>query len=281
MSLITLASPGAIALQFGPIALPNGAHLGPIVIRYYGVMIAIGFLIATWFATNLAKKRDIDADKLLNGALLSFIGGIVGARLYFVALSWPSFANHPEEILATWLGGLSIHGGIIGAVITGWIYCKISKLDFLPALDVCACVVPLAQAVGRWGNFFNSEAFGKPVPDDYPLRLFIPPNSRPAGYENSSYFHATFLYESIWDLGIFLLLYFFLSERLRKWPGMTFLAYLLLYSIGRFLIEPLRLDSIMVSGMAAPEVVSGAIIVGSALAMIALWLKHRPSKGTE
>ena len=281
MSLITLASPGAIALQFGPCALPNGAHFGPIVIRYYGIMIAFGFLTATWFATRLAKKRSIDADKLLNGALLCFIGGIIGARLYFVALSWPSFVGHPEEILATWLGGLSIHGGIVGAVIVGWIYCKVSKLDFLPALDVCASVVPLAQAIGRWGNFFNSEAFGKPVPDDFPIRLFIPSASRPAGYENSNYFHATFLYESIWNLCIFLLLYFFLSERLRRWPGMTFLAYLFLYSIGRFLIEPLRLDSIMVSGMAAPEVVSAAIIIGSALAMIALWFKHKPTKSSE
>lgn len=245
-----LSSPGAIALK-----------LGPITIRWYGIMIAAGFLIASWAATFLARRRDIDSDKLINGCLIAFMCGIAGARLYYCALNWETFAQHPAQIFATWLGGLSIHGGIIGGLLGGWLYCRYSKLAFTTAIDIVACVLPLAQAIGRWGNFFNSEAFGKPVPDDFPLKLYIPPEMRPSGLETHEYFHATFLYEMIWNLGIFALLYFFLFDRIRQYPGMAFLVYLFLYSIGRFAIEPMRTDSIMVGSLPAPYVVSGILIV--------------------
>lgn len=232
-------------------------------------MIALGFLSATWTASFLCKRRGIDADSYLNCALASFIGGILGARLYFVALSWPNFAAHPEEIFATWLGGLSIHGGMIGALLTAWIYSRFSKLPLLEACDITGCVVPLAQAIGRWGNFFNSEAFGRPIIADFPLRLYIPPENRPPQFRTDSYFQPTFLYEAVWDVAIFLLLYFFLSDRLAKYPGVTFLTYLLLYSIGRALIEPIRVDSIMVGGYAAPSVVSVGLVIASAIGIAA------------
>jgi phosphatidylglycerol:prolipoprotein diacylglycerol transferase len=249
--------------------------LGSFTIRWYGLMIACGFLLASWAASKLAPKRNIDVDKLLNTALVVFIGGIIGARLYFVALSWPTFAQHPSEIFQIWLGGLSIHGGIIGGTMCGYFYSRYNKVPFPEGCDIAGACVPLAQSIGRWGNFFNSEAFGRPVGSEFPLKLFIPPESRPAGFLNVDYFQPTFLYESVWDLCIFLILYFVLFDKLKNYPGMTFLTYLLLYSIGRALIEPLRTDSIMVGGMAAPLVVSWLLVFVSAVGMLALYQHYR------
>ncbi len=242
-------------------------------------MIAAGFLAAMWAASFLAKRNNIDPDKFVNGSLIAFMTGILGARLYFVALSWDTFSQHPEEILATWLGGLSLHGGIAGGLLGGAIYCRIAKLPFLRCIDVAAAVVPLAQAIGRWGNFFNSEAFGRPVAENFLLRLYIPPESRPLDFQASSYFHPTFLYESVWNLWIFALLYFFLFDKLKAYPGMNFLMYVLLYSIGRLLIEPLRTDSIMLGNLPTPSVVSAVLIVVSSIALVVRYssIKKRAS----
>lgn len=269
---MTLTSPGAIAF-----------HVGPITVRWYGLFITAGFLLATWAAARLARRRNIDVDSALNCALLGFIGGIIGARLYFVALSWQFFRDHPSEIFQIWLGGLSLHGGIVGGIIVAYVYCRITRLPFLTGMDIAGAVTPLAQAIGRWGNFFNSEAFGRPVGPGFPLAVQIPPAQRPAGMENFQYFQATFLYESIWDLAIFFLLYFFFFERLKKYPGMNFLLYLLLYSIGRALIEPMRTDSIMVGGVAAPLVVSIILWFGCLVGMVLLWhyYKHEQTKGPD
>jgi phosphatidylglycerol---prolipoprotein diacylglyceryl transferase len=266
VSSLVLSSPGAIAIQFGQVT-----------IRWYGIMIAVGFLVATWAATFLAKRRNFDVDHLINGLLATFFAGIIGARLYYVALSLDRFLTHPQEIFATWLGGLSIHGGIVGGLIGGWIYCRIAKVPFITGLDIAASVVPLAQAIGRWGNFFNSEAFGRPTADDFPLKLYIPPAMRPHDFINYDYFHPTFLYESVWNLLIFLILYFVTFERVKNYPGMQFLLYLFLYSIGRFLIEPMRTDSIMVGNLPAPYVVSGLLIAASGVAIIFRYtsVKHK------
>lgn len=244
-------------------------------------MIALGFLIATWAASFLAKRRNFDTDHLINGCLVAFMTGILGARLYFVALNWEFFSANPQEILATWLGGLSIHGGMIGGPLGGFIYCRINRLPFLTGLDIAAAVLPLAQAIGRWGNFFNSEAYGRPVADNFPLKLFIPQSSRPEDLQAFQYFHPTFLYESIWNLAIFGILYFGLFDRLKAYPGMNFLAYIFLYSIGRFLIEPLRTDSIMMGHLPAPSVVSGILIVLSAIAMSALYASGKRTPEAE
>jgi phosphatidylglycerol:prolipoprotein diacylglycerol transferase len=257
-SLPTLVSPGAIAF-----------HLGPLAIRWYAICITVGFLLATWAGTKIAAKRGIDSDSMLDGAMLGFLGGIVGARLYFAALSWQTFDN-PLEIFQIWRGGLSIHGGIIGGVIVAWLFCRRSKISFLDGLDVAGAVLPLAQAIGRWGNFFNSEAYGRPVDGDFPLKLFIPPEDRAPALAQYDYFQPTFLYEAIWNGLIFAVLYFFLFNKFKRFPGMTFLAYIYLYSLGRMLIEPLRTDSIMVGNVAAPLVVSGALLVVSAAGMMLL-----------
>jgi len=261
------SSPGPIFLQFGPVT-----------IRWYGLMIALGFLAAAYAAKRLAQRWSLDGDKIINGTLLSFIGGILGARLYFVALSWSYFSAHPAEILATWNGGLSIHGGIVGGLIAGTLYCRAQKLPLLTCCDIGGIVTALGQAIGRWGNFFNSEAFGKPVSPDFPLKLYIPMENRPVSYQNAEYFHPTFLYESIWDLTIFCALYFVLADHLRPYPGVAFLAYLGLYSIGRLLIEPLRTDSILVFAMPAPLVVSALCLIVSVVGITLLMIKYRSAK---
>ncbi len=257
-------SPGAILF-----------HLGPLTIRWYGICIAVGFLIATYFGMRLAKSRGIDTDKLVNCALASFIGGIIGARLYFVALTWQYYREHVSEILATWNGGMSIHGGIIGGAIVGALFCRRNKLSILPICDILTSVLPLAQAIGRWGNFFNSEAFGLPVPNNFPLKLFIPVANRPMRFCGMSYFHPTFLYESIWDLSLFLLLYFYVAPKLQRYPGASSLVFLAGYSLGRILIEPLRTDSIMAFGMPAPLVVSAICLTGAVIGLTQLIRAYR------
>ncbi|MBX9573219.1 MAG: prolipoprotein diacylglyceryl transferase [Candidatus Obscuribacterales bacterium] len=254
MHTLVLQSPGAVF-----------AKLGPLTIRWYGVMFAVGFICASMIASRVAKTRGIDPEQLTNFALVCFIAGIVGARLYFVALSWPEFIGRPQDIFATWQGGLSIHGGIIGGAIAGYFYALHHKMAKRHLADLVGIILPLGQAIGRWGNFFNSEAFGTPVPEGFPLAVFIPQESRPPQFANYELFHATFLYESIWDLGIFLLIYFYLLKKLSNYPGLCFLIYVALYSIGRLMIEPLRTDSIMAGSIQIPIVASFVFLLASLL----------------
>lgn len=216
-------------------------------------------------ASRVAKSRGIDPEQLTNFALVCFIAGIVGARLYFVALSWQDFLSRPQDIFATWQGGLSIHGGIIGGAIAGYAYAQYHKMPKRHMADLAAVILPLGQSIGRWGNFFNSEAFGVPVSPDFPLAVFIPPESRPSQFADFDLFHATFLYESVWDLGIFLLVYFFLLKKLANYPGVCFLIYIALYSVGRLMIEPLRTDSIMAGSIQVPVVASMVFLLASLL----------------
>jgi len=266
---MNLQSPGAVL-----------AKIGPLTIRWYGIMVALGFLASTYASTRLAKRWNIDSEKIVNLALIAFVGGIVGARLYFVALSWPSFQHNLSEIFFSptegfSIRGLSIHGGMIGATICGLFYCWKAKLPVLQCCDLVSSTLPLGQAIGRWGNFFNSEAFGRPVGEDFPLRLYIPHEQRPMAFERAEYFHPTFLYECVWNLILFGLLYFVAAEKLQKYRGLTFCLYIAGYSLGRLLIEPLRTDSIMMPGMMipAPSIVSAimlavAIVLGGIVIFI-------------
>lgn len=261
---ITLQSPGPMFLEWGPV------H-----IRWYAVMIAGGFFAALFVIERLATRFGVDKDKLVNGALVSFIGGIIGARLYFVALNLNTYLQRPEDILATWQGGMSIHGGILGGLLAGVIYSRLTKLSFARGCDIFGVGLPLGQAIGRWGNFFNSEAFGSPVPDTFPLKVAIPPQNRPLELQGHQYFHATFLYEGIWDLFLFAFLYFFAAEKLKSYPGATFMVYLAGYSLGRLLIEPLRTDSIMMGSMPVPILASAISLVLALIGFLLILAKHK------
>jgi phosphatidylglycerol:prolipoprotein diacylglycerol transferase len=261
---IIFQSPGAVLFS-----------LGTFTVRWYGIMIAIGFLIALHFGQRLASKYKIAEEQFLNLCLVTFISGVLGARLYFVFLNWHIFALRPQDILATWQGGLSIHGGIVGGLIAGFIFCSVYKLPFLALSDIWGATLPLGQAIGRWGNFFNSEAYGHPVATDAFLKVYIPIAERPMPYIHDSFFQPTFFYESVWDFSIFLLLYFYLFKKLRAYPGTTFLVYLIAYSIGRLIIEPMRLDSIMFHGMAVPSLVSAITLLLSCLGLMYIILTCR------
>lgn len=261
---ITLQSPGPMFLEWGPI------H-----IRWYAVMIASGFFAALFVIERLATRFGMDKDKLVNGALVSFIGGIIGARLYFVALNLNTYLQRPEDILATWQGGMSIHGGILGGLLFGLVYARMVKLSFARGCDIFGVGLPLGQAIGRWGNFFNSEAFGSPVSDTFLMKVSIPPQNRPLELQGHQYFHATFLYEGLWDLLLFAFLYFFVAEKLRSYPGATFLVYLGGYSLGRLLVEPLRTDSIMMGSLPVPIIASAVSLLLALIGFLLILAKHK------
>jgi len=157
-------------------------------------------------------------------------------------LTWDYFSRHLSEILMIWTGGMAIHGAILGGVLAGWLMARKDKLSFIENCDAAPWGVIIGQTIGRWGNFFNSEAFGKPT--DLPWKLYIPLANRPEGYENYNFFHPTFLYESIWNLIVFLLLLFVFRKVFKNVRGGVFFMYLILYSIGRILIESIRLDTV-------------------------------------
>ena len=252
------ASPGPIALQIGPLA-----------IRWYGLLIATAVLLGTSLAHREAVRRREDPDQLLNVIVLGVMAALVGARLYYVLFNWGYYAPRPFKILAVWEGGLAIHGGIVGGVLATVIYTRRKKLPTWTYMDIMAPSLALGQAIGRWGNFFNQEAFGTPTA--LPWKLYIEPYHRPPQLAAFEFFHPTFLYESVWDLAVFAVLYFLLSRRLERIPGALVLCYLVLYSFGRFFIEALRIDSLMVGPVRVAQAVSLALVVASLLGL--LWLR--------
>jgi phosphatidylglycerol:prolipoprotein diacylglycerol transferase len=255
------ASPGAIAFQIGPLA-----------VRWYGLLIATGVLLGTSLAHREAIRRGQDPDKLLNTIVVAVLCSLVGARLYYVLFNWDYYSGHAGKIPAVWEGGLAIHGGLIaGALATIW-YCRHASLSLPVTLDIMAPSVAIGQAIGRWGNFFNQEAFG--VPTDLPWKLYIDPAHRPPFLAGFDYFHPTFLYESLWNLLVFVVLWFGLRRRWESRPGALTLAYLGLYSVGRFFVEGLRIDSLMLGQLRAAQVAS-VILVRLSIAGLVVLLRRR------
>ncbi|AFZ57065.1 prolipoprotein diacylglyceryl transferase [Anabaena cylindrica FACHB-243] len=238
----------------GPILL----KLGPIVIRWYGLLIASSVLIGVSLSQYLAKRRHVDPELISDLSIWLVIGAIPAARLYYVLFQWSEYSQHPERIIAIWQGGIAIHGAIIGGVTAALIFAKLKKISFWQLTDLVAPSLILGQAIGRWGNFFNSEAFGDPT--NLPWKLYIPPERRPHSLANFEYFHPTFLYESLWDLMVFALLLtlFFraLSSKPRLKVGTLFLVYWVAYSLGRLWIEGLRTDSLMLGSLRIAQIVS-------------------------
>jgi phosphatidylglycerol:prolipoprotein diacylglycerol transferase len=256
-----MASPGAVAFT-----------LGPITVRWYGILMATALAVGFWIADRAARSENLPADDLLRVAQWATIAGLIGARLYEVAFNWDYYGRYPAKILAVWEGGLAIHGGLIAGFLVGAALAARLGLPVLRCLDVAAPSMALGQAIGRWGNFFNEEAFGRPT--DLPWKLYISPGHRPREYADSSYFHPTFLYESLWDLTVFLALAYWLRPRYRRRPGALFFWYIGLYSVGRFAIEGLRLDSFWFAGFRVPQLAS---IAGVAIAAIGLaWTRRAP-----
>jgi phosphatidylglycerol---prolipoprotein diacylglyceryl transferase len=260
-----------LAFQFaspGPILF----ELGPIAVRWYGFLIASAVLIGVILAQSLAKRRNIDPELVGDLAIWLVLGSIPCARLYYVLFQWENYAQNPQNIIAIWQGGIAIHGALIGATIAALLFARVQKVSFWQMMDVMAPSFILGQAIGRWGNFFNSEAFGRPT--ELPWKLYIPASMRPIEYASFEYFHPTFLYESLWNLMVFgvLIFLFFkgLQGKINLKPGALILTYFACYSAGRFWIEGLRTDSLMLGFLRIAQVIS---LAGVLLGIVGLlWL---------
>ena len=248
---------------------------GPLTLRYYGLFIVLGVAVGAWLTGRELARRGYDEALVIALDSLFFVVplGLVGARLYHVATEYDRYANSFTSIFKVWLGGWGIYGavagGFLGLLLFGW-YRGISALVLA---DAAAPGLALAQAVGRWGNYFNQELFGRP--SDLPWAIRIAPENRPVGLADATSFHPTFLYEALWDVLVCLVLLLIarrFAERLEN--GDVFVLYVSLYSVGRFLVETLRVDpSFLIGGSTRGNLfVSGALAVGFALI---LFLMHR------
>lgn len=251
---------------------PDIVSIGPITLRWYGLLIATAVLLGVMLSQALAKKKGIDPEKIGDMVLWLVFPAIICARLYYVLFEWESYATRPGDIIAIWKGGIAIHGAIIGGTLATWFFARANRLSFWQLSDVITPSLILGQAIGRWGNFFNSEAFGAPT--DLPWKLFIPPANRPVGYETFDFFHPTFLYESLWNIGVLALLlaiFFWGLRHPQKFrAGTLFLVYMIAYSTGRLWIEGLRTDSLMIGPLRIAQIVSLIGILVGCLGL--MWL---------
>lgn len=211
-------------------------------VYWYGIVLAFAAFCGVCVAEFLARRfSDIPEDFFIDVAPLVIIFGIIGARVYYCLVNFHYYSSHVAEVIDIRQGGLSIHGMIIAGVVAFYFIARKYKLNLLKVLDVLACATIFAQSIGRWGNFFNSEAFGIPTYSDW--GVFIPIDNRPFQYISYEFFHPTFLYESLVDLLIFFVLLFILSKC--KKSGVVFFWYLILYSIARIFVEFIRVDSVL------------------------------------
>ena len=253
-------------------------HIGNLSVTWYGILITLGILLAMAFALSQCKKFGVIPDKLIDVTLGGVVGGIVGARLYYVAFSWNDFKDDLSSVFKTWEGGLAIYGGLIGAILIGTIIVKVYKMRLLPTLDIACLGFLIGQAIGRWGNFVNVEAFGSNTGLPWGMT-----GDRITSYLSNSTnvealnklgvtvdalapVHPCFLYESLWCALGFLLL--FLYSKHRKFDGELFLMYTAWYGLGRGVIEGLRTDSLLLGSLRVSQLLAFVLVIA---AMI-IWL---------
>lgn len=236
---------------------PIALKLGPIEIRWYAICIVTGLILAVYLAMKEAPRKRIREDDILDFILIAFPLAIIGARIYYVIFSWQDYKDNLREVFAIWHGGLAIYGGLIAGLLVLIFFTRHRFIDTWDYLDVAVPSVMIAQAIGRWGNFFNQEAFGAKVANlDY-LPAFI----RDQMYIDGAYRTPTFLYESIWNvLGFILILILRRRPNLLKRGDIT-LYYLVWYGIGRFIIEGMRTDSLMLAGLRVSQWLSALMII--------------------
>jgi len=240
---------------------------------WYSVLIVTGILTAILLCSREEKRLGLPKDTVLDLALWVIPFGIVGARLYYVVFSWNMFAGNPLSILYVWEGGLAIYGGVIGGLIAIFLFARKRGISPFLLTDMIVPTLSLAQAIGRWGNYFNMEAYGAAITDPawqfFPAAVLIP--------EGGAYvWHmATFFYESVWDLTVFLLLWF-LIRKISSQHGTVTLWYMVLYGTGRFLIEGLRTDSLVSGQFRVSQMLSAVLVLtGTVLLIIRFFLSHQ------
>lgn len=252
-------------------------QLGPFAMRYYGLFIALGIVAGTWLTSKELTRRGLDGALALDALFFIIPLGFIGARLYHVITDWQLYTNNPMGVFEVWNGGLGIYGAVALGFVGAYIFSRVRGISLLTFADAAAPGIILAQAIGRWGNYFNQELFGRP--SNLPWAIEIAPQNRPVGYEKFSTFQPTFLYESIWNLLVALALLWIarrFSDRLKR--GDIFLLYVSLYSVGRFFVETLRIDVAFPVGD-----FRGNLFVSSVLALtfaLLFFLRHaRPDPG--
>lgn len=242
-------------------------------IMWYGVLIGSGIVLAFILAYFNAKKKGLSFDNLIDMFLIAFPCAIIGARAYYVIFEWNNYKDNLFDIFNIRQGGLAIHGGLIGAFLAAFIYTRVKKINFLAYADLVAPSIILAQGIGRWGNFMNSEAHGGPVSKEFISNF--PTFIQRGMFINGQYYHPTFLYESIWDILICIVLVVILYKVKRGYEGVVISSYMILYSLGRFFIEGLRTDSLMFLGLRVAQLISLAGIILGVIFIIIIVRKNK------
>lgn len=260
--MITVSFPGIgiDKITLNPVAI----SFGNIEIRWYAIFIMTGMILAGLYCAYRAKQEGISIDDILDMAIFSIPFGIIGARLYYVIMSKDHYHSF-MDVIAIWNGGLAIYGGIIAGAITIAVVCKVKKIHYGKAFDMVAPAVMMAQAIGRWGNFFNGEAYGTKVPEGsilYFIRMGLVPNIESSKVMH--YFHPTFLYESLWNIIGFVIIN--LLYKKKKFDGQILLMYISWYGFGRMFIEGLRTDSLYLGEFRISQVIGFVcFVVGTSL----------------
>ena len=261
--------------NFGPISFPSfgieidpgrAFSIGPVSVHYYGLVIALGLVLAVTYACRRSKQFGLKEDDILDGVLWITPFAILCARAYYCAFSWEQYADNPISVLYIWEGGIAIYGGVIGAVLGVIIFCRMKKLKIFTVLDIMMLGFLIGQSMGRWGNFFNREAFGAETNSFFRMGL----TNTLTG--ETRYFHPTFLYESVWNALGFVLLHFF-SKR-RRYDGQVALLYAAWYGLGRCIIEGLRMDSLWWGPFRVSQLLAGISCV--AAVSVLLWQHYKP-----
>ena len=262
---------GAISFPAFGIEIDPGRSfsLGPLTVHYYGLVIALGLVLAVMYACRRSKEFGVKEDDLLDGVLWVTPFAILCARAYYCAFSWDQYARDPISVLYIWNGGIAIYGGVIGAILGVMVFCKVKKLKIATVLDLVMLGFLIGQSLGRWGNFFNREAFGAETDSLFRMGLY----NVKTGI--TTCFHPTFLYESVWNAVGFVLLHM-LSKR-RKYDGQVALSYAAWYGLGRCFIEGLRMDSLWWGPFRVSQLLAGISCLTAVGVLLWQYLKpHDP-----
>ena len=261
--------------NLGPISFPflgleidpgRAFTLGPLTVHYYGAIIALGLLLAVFYGSRRSKEFGIKEDDVMDGVLWIVPFAILCARAYYVAFSWADYADNPISMFYIWNGGLAIYGGVLGAVVGVMVFCKIKKIKIAALLDVVLLGFLIGQSIGRWGNFFNREAFGAETQSFFRMGL----TNTVTGV--TYYVHPTFLYESLWNALGFVILHF--ASKHRRYDGQIALGYAVWYGLGRCFIEGLRQDSLWWGPFRVSQLLAGISCL--AAAGVLLWQAFKP-----
>ena len=270
--------------------LPKGITIGGFTIAFYGMIIAVGMLSGLWLACHQAQRTGQKKEVYTDFAIYAIVFSLIGARLYYVAFSWENYKNDLLQIFNTRGGGMAIYGAVIAAVLTAIIYCKVKKYKFFLLADTAVGGLVLGQIIGRYGNFFNREAFGEYTNSLFAMRLRVdqvnPANitelmkSHMTTVDGVQYIqvHPTFLYESLWNVLVLVLILVFTTKK--KFNGEIFLLYLVGYALGRVWIEGLRTDQLQIgsTGIAVSQVLSGAIVLVGIVIWICVRVRQKKTK---